>query len=205
MGGALVCGLVGIAWHSVEPDPAAVRLVAALARLRHRGPDQQGDWRDARLALGHARLSIIDPSDAGRQPMQTADGRHTIVYNGEVYNFRELAAEHALQGLRSTSDTEVVLRLVAALGTAAFAKLNGMFAFAVYDSRDRQLWLVRDRLGIKPLYFALRPQSLIFASEIKAILALDQQVPECNLTALHEWTYFGNPLGGSTLYQGIRQ
>jgi len=200
-----VCGLVGIAWHSVDSGPAADRFAAALAKLRHRGPDQQGHWRDGNLALGHTRLSIIDLSDAGRQPMRTADGRYTIVYNGEVYNFRELAAEHALEGLRSGSDTEVVLRLVAALGTGAFAKLNGMFAFAVYDARDRRLWLVRDRLGIKPLYFALRPNNLIFGSEIKAILALDQRVPECNLTALHEWTYFGNPLGGHTLYRGIQQ
>jgi asparagine synthase (glutamine-hydrolysing) len=201
-----MCGLVGIAWRLAEPEAAAAdRLAAAIAMLGHRGPDQQGHWREGNVALGHTRLSILDLSDAGRQPMQTGDGRHTIVYNGEVYNFRELAAEHALAGLRSGSDTEVVLRLVAALGPAAFAKLNGMFAMAVHDARDQCLWLVRDRLGIKPLYFALRRNSLIFASEIKAIFALDQRVAACNLAALHEWTYFGNPLGGRTLYQGIRQ
>jgi len=201
-----VCGLVGIAWRTAQPEGAAAdRFAAAVASLRHRGPDQEGGWRDGSVALGHTRLSILDLSDAGRQPMQTADGRHTIVYNGEVYNFRELAAQYSLGGLRSGSDTEVVLRLVAALGADAFARLNGMFAFAVYDARDRQLWLVRDRLGIKPLYFAQRPNCLIFASEIKAILALDQSVPECDLAALHEWTYFGNPLGGRTLYRGIQQ
>jgi asparagine synthase (glutamine-hydrolysing) len=201
-----VCGLVGIAWRTAQPESvAAERLAAAVASLRHRGPDQKGEWRNASVAFGHTRLSILDLSDAGRQPMRSADGRHTIVYNGEVYNFRELAALYALQGLRSSSDTEVVLRLVAELGTAAFARLNGMFAFGVYDARERRLWLVRDRLGIKPLYFASRPDCLIFASEIKAILALDQRVPECDAAALHEWTYFGNPLGGRTLYQGIRQ
>ena len=201
-----MCGLVGIAWRTAQPESVAAQsLAAAVASLRHRGPDQEGEWRDANVALGHTRLSILDLSDAGRQPMSSADGRHTIVYNGEVYNFRELAAQYALGGLRSGSDTEVVLRLVGALGTAAFAGLNGMFAFAVYDARERRLWLVRDRLGIKPLYFAPRPDSLIFASEIKAILALDQRVRECDLAALHEWTYFGNPLGGRTLYQGIQQ
>jgi asparagine synthase (glutamine-hydrolysing) len=201
-----VCGLVGIAWRSVEPQAAAAdRLAAAVASLRHRGPDQQGQWRDRSVALGHTRLSILDLSDAGRQPMRTADGRHTIVYNGEVYNFRELAAQYTLDGLGSSSDTEVVLRLGAALGEAAFAKLNGMFAFAMYDAHQRRLWLVRDRLGIKPLYFAVRPDYLVFASEIKAILTLEQRRLECDLTALHEWTYFGNPLGGRTLYRGIHQ
>src|SRR5207302_6052153 len=113
------------------------------------------------------------------------------------------AREHELGDLRSGSDTEVVLCLFAQLGVAALPKLNGMFAFAIYDTLARKLWLARDRLGIKPLYLELRPGRLSFASEIKGILALGHGAPICDLAALHEWTYYGNPLGGRTLYEGI--
>lgn len=181
------------------------RLQAALGTLHHRGPDRQGEYQDGHVWLGHTRLSILDLSPGGNQPMPSADGRFVISYNGEVYNFRELAAELDLDNLRSRSDTEVVLRLFSKLGVDSFIKLNGMFAFAVYDTGVRKLWLVRDRLGIKPLYYQLDSKSLTFASEIKGIIALAAEAPACNVSALHEWWYYGNPLGGRTLYNGVQQ
>jgi asparagine synthase (glutamine-hydrolysing) len=155
--------------------------------------------------MGHVRLSILDLSSAANQPMAGADGRSLITYNGEVYNFRELAAEFGIRDLRSGSDTEVVLRAFERLGTNSFARLNGMFAFAVYDRRAQKLWLVRDRLGIKPLYYRVDQNALVFSSEIKGILSLADEPPSCDLSSLRAWLYYGNTLGGTTLYQGIRQ
>lgn len=157
------------------------------------------------MLLGHTRLSILDLTTAGRQPMQSSDGRFVITYNGELYNFRQLASENGIEGLRSRSDTEVLLRLFAKFGVDALKKLNGMFAFGVYDAQARRFWLVRDRLGIKPLYYKLDANCLIFSSEIKGILPFDRDRPTCEIAALHEWLYYGNPLGGRTLYRGIRQ
>jgi asparagine synthase (glutamine-hydrolysing) len=185
--------------------PGDARFMRALESLRHRGPDAQGEFRDERVLLGHTRLSILDLSAAGNQPMHCADGRYVITYNGETYNFRELAGRHALAGLRSVSDTEVVLRLFEKLGVESFVELNGMFAFCIYNRHAGKLWLVRDRLGIKPLYYSLQDERLLFASEMKAILALGAQAPDCDLPALHEWLYFGNALGANTLIRGIRQ
>lgn len=179
--------------------------MGAVESLRHRGPDAQGEFSDAQVSLGHTRLSILDLSAAGNQPMHSTEGRYVITYNGETYNFRELAERHALTGLRSSSDTEVVLRLFAKLGAGSFIELNGMFAFCIYDRSARKLWLVRDRAGIKPLYYSVSGDQLAFASEMKAILALQRRSPECDLPGLHEWLYFGNTLGANTLIRGIRQ
>lgn len=201
-----MCGIVGIALH--HGDAAAIagaRTASALASLRHRGPDFAAEYRQGPVWLGHTRLTILDLSSAGNQPMATADGQYVIIYNGEVYNFRELASELSLRDLRSTSDTEVVLRAFALSGAASFQKLNGMFAFAVYDRQAQKIWLVRDRLGIKPLYYLIDDERLIFGSEIKAIIALLDQRPPCAAFLLHEWLYYGNTLGGRTLYRGIRQ
>jgi asparagine synthase (glutamine-hydrolysing) len=201
-----MCGILGMASDArVTQLPGTDRLRNALATLLHRGPDANGEYREGELWLGHTRLSILDLSDAGAQPMQSADGRHVITYNGEIYNFKELARRHALAGLRSSSDTEVVLRLFAQRGIASLAELNGMFAFAIYDREARKLWLARDRFGIKPLYYSLQGNALRFGSEIKAVLALDDGARHCDTAALHEWLYFGNALGERTLYDGVRQ
>jgi asparagine synthase (glutamine-hydrolysing) len=173
--------------------------------LKHRGPDAEGEYADEGLWLGHARLSILDLSPAGNQPMATTDGRLVICYNGEVYNYRDLATELSLDQLRSHSDTEVVLRAFERLGVGSFARLNGIFAFALYDKQARKLWLVRDRLGVKPLYYRIDARCLDFGSEIKAITALHGQPSVCDLSSLHEWLYYGNTLGGRTLHQGIKQ
>lgn len=177
-----------------------------LNMICHRGPDAHGDVRCPHVWLGHARLSILDLSDAGRQPMASDDGNLILSYNGEIYNYRDLAVELSLTGLRSTSDTEVILRAFEKLGPTAFLKFNGMFAFALFDQRSQRLWLVRDRLGVKPLYYQIEDEKLIFSSEIKAIRALDESSAAiCDISTLHEWLYYGNALGGRTLYRGIRQ
>jgi asparagine synthase (glutamine-hydrolysing) len=150
-------------------------------------------------------LSIIDLSPAGNQPMKSADGRFVISFNGEIYNYRSLAKENGIEGLRSSGDTAVLLQLFANLGTDSLTMLNGMFAFAIYDTQTRKLWLVRDRFGIKPLYYRLNADRLAFSSEVKGILALDSQTAFCDVVGLHEWLYYGNPLGEHTLYDGIKQ
>jgi asparagine synthase (glutamine-hydrolysing) len=200
-----MCGIVGLALRADAPASVAQRFAAGVAALRHRGPDAQGDWHDGRVWLGHARLSIIDLSTLGNQPMHDASRRFSLVYNGEVYNFRELAAAETLGDLRSSSDTEVVLRLFARHGVQSLRAFNGMFAFAIHDRDARKLWLVRDRLGIKPLFYSFDAHGLAFASEIKAIHALRGTSPRCRLESLHEWLYYGNPVGGRTLHEGIAQ
>src|SRR5215216_3500706 len=144
--------------------------------LTHRGPDDHGQWTDAahRVALGHRRLSIVDLSLAGHQPMVSADGRFVIAYNGEVYNHQESRRE--LEGLgvafRGTSDTEVILEACAAWSVReTLPRLNGMFAIALWDRAEATLTLVRDRLGIKPLYWAKFGRLVLFGSELKALRA----------------------------------
>jgi asparagine synthase (glutamine-hydrolysing) len=170
-----MCGLAGVLGLP-DPGPLVRRMAEALA---HRGPDDEGwsELRDAagavRGAFGHRRLAIIDPSPAGHQPMASADGRHVVILNGEIYNYRALRAELEREGarFRSGSDTEVLLAGFALRGPAFAARLRGMFAFAVWDRQASQLHLVRDRFGIKPLYVATADGGLLFGSEVRALLA----------------------------------
>jgi asparagine synthase (glutamine-hydrolysing) len=161
-----MCGICGFNW--TDPDLAA-RMMAVQA---HRGPDDSGVFADERVWLGHRRLSIIDLTSAGRQPMASADGRLQIVYNGEVYNYLELAADLRRLGhtFQTRTDTEVVLQAYQEWGEGCLERFNGMFAFAVYDAPEGKLFLARDRFGIKPLHFRHSGDRFIFASEIKAIL-----------------------------------
>lgn len=175
--------------------------------LRHRGPDDHGVAMVGPAGLGHTRLSIIDLSAAGHQPMQSEDQCVTISYNGETYNFREVRRSLEASGVqfRSRSDTEVVLRAFVRWGAATFAKLSGMFALAIWDARSQTLHLARDRFGIKPLYYAMANGALVFGSEIKAILASGRVQPEIHWQALHEYLYYGNALGAHTLFKGVRR
>lgn len=201
-----MCGIGGIALREqVVNASAAGRMDDAITALRHRGPDAQGRCTHANVVLGHTRLSILDLTTSGRQPMETADGRFAITYNGECYNFQEIARNLGLEDLRSGTDTEVVLRAFAREGLASLRRLNGMFAFAVHDRESRELWLVRDRLGIKPLYYSLCADQICFASEIRPLLVLLGHTPPCDASLLHEWLYYGNSLGGKTLFRGVRQ
>src|SRR5262245_3608580 len=168
-----MCGIAGVVHRvgPVAPDPTP-RLLASLA---HRGPDGEGVWRSPGqdAVLVHRRLAIIDPSPAGAQPMVTPDRQHVIVFNGEIYNYRELreALEGRGQRFSTKSDTEVLLRLVACDGPQALARVRGMFAFACWDVRAQSLLLARDRFGIKPVYVAVTNDSIAFASEIQSLVA----------------------------------
>lgn len=200
-----MCGIAGI----LHLDGRAVERTA-LAKMGeaiiHRGPDGHGDFTDGPLGLVHRRLAIIDLSPGGRQPMTTTDGRHTIVFNGEIYNFRELKDQLERLGRRFTSrsDTEVLLQAWAEWGTACLPKLNGMFAFAVWDATTQELAVARDRYGIKPLYWSQHGKSFRFASESKAILADPDQPRRLDLEACLEYFTFQNLFTDRTLHQGIQ-
>jgi asparagine synthase (glutamine-hydrolysing) len=165
-----MCGIVGI---SGKRDPAA--LGVAVRAMAHRGPDDAGIFEDpaAGVGLGQVRLSIIDLSPLGHQPMYSPDGQVVIVFNGEIFNYRELRHELEAEGhsFRGHSDTEVLLHLYLARGEAFLSLLNGMFALAIWDARKGRLLLARDEMGVKPLYYSVTDRSLVFASEIKALLA----------------------------------
>ncbi|MBX9775411.1 MAG: asparagine synthase (glutamine-hydrolyzing) [Xanthobacteraceae bacterium] len=173
-----MCGISGFLWLGSGRPPFDIdqRLRGMIAPLRHRGPDDQGVWNDGVCGLAHARLSIIDLTPGGHQPMGSADGRVWISFNGEIYNFKELRAELQAKGysFRSQSDTEVIIYGYLAWGERVVDRLRGMFAFALWDAADQKLLLVRDRLGKKPLCYARVGDALVFGSEIKAILAWPQ-------------------------------
>ena len=167
-----MCGIVGFTSNGHDPA-AAKRTAQAMADLiRHRGPDGEGYYADTRAALGHRRLSIID-IDGGGQPMFNEDGALVVVFNGEIYNYRALRTRLQRLGHRfaTDSDTEVLLHGYEAWGTALPRRLRGMFAFALWDRRTGTLFCARDLFGIKPLYYYQRGRQLLFASEIKALLA----------------------------------
>jgi asparagine synthase (glutamine-hydrolysing) len=200
-----MCGIAGVLNFNAEPvaREAVKRMTDAVA---HRGPDGEGVFVDGNVGLGHRRLSIIDLSPAGRQPMATGDGRYVVTYNGELYNFRELRAELEALGrrFRSRSDTEVLVEAWGEWGVEALDRFNGMFAFAVWDRREKTLTLARDRYGIKPLYYARRNGTFVFGSEVKAILAHPSYRAELDKEALLEYLTFQNFFTDRTLFKDVR-
>jgi asparagine synthase (glutamine-hydrolysing) len=200
-----MCGIAGII--NFDDRAASREVVAGMARaIAHRGPDGQGAFVDGPIALGHCRLAILDLTEAGAQPMSTDDGRLTITYNGEVYNFRELRGELEALGwkFRSRSDTEVVLKAYAQWGVDCLEKFNGMFALAIWDKSKREMFLARDRYGIKPLYYCQQGKRFLFASEQKALLADPDMRREIDLEALVEYFTFQNYFTDRTLLKGVR-
>jgi asparagine synthase (glutamine-hydrolysing) len=199
-----VCGIAGLLGN-FPPDTAA----RMGDRIAHRGPDSDGLFIDsaAGVALAHRRLSIIDLSPAGAQPMVDASGRFTMVYNGEIYNFPALREELVARGraLRGHSDSEVILELFADDGPAVFARLNGIFAAAIWDARDRALWLVRDGLGVKPLYIAETPGGLGFSSEMKALLELPDLDRTIDRTAVAAYLGYLYSPGTRTMFESVRK
>lgn len=199
-----MCGICGIAGTTES------RVIEHMtASLWHRGPDD-GDvavFPAHNLALGHRRLSILDLSPRGRQPMQNEDGTVWVSFNGEIYNFRELRAtlDPARHRFASESDTEVILHLYEELGAKAFAKLNGIFALALYDATRERLFLVRDHLGVKPLYYTEANGKLIFGSEIKAILASGHYTPELDWQSAHDFFSFLFVPAPQTIFRGVQQ
>jgi len=174
-----VCGIAGsVALRDDLPPPALADLAAMVAALRHRGPDEFGLYRDRRAGLGHARLSIIDLA-TGQQPLANEDGSTWVVFNGEIYNYLELRTELATLGhtFRTQSDTEVIVHAYEQWAESAFARFNGQFAVALWDSAAETLVLARDRLGVRPIYLCEHAGRLWFASEVKAIFAGDRSIP----------------------------
>ena len=204
-----MCGIAGVLNNKGWSHDTTQEVVRAMtATLAHRGPDDSGVWirQDAGIALGHQRLSIIDLSREGHQPMQSSDGRYVIVYNGEVYNFPAISKDLATLGyqFRGHSDTEIVLASIREFGLEqAVNRFTGMFAFALWDSARGELFLVRDRLGIKPLYWCHTPDLFLFASELKAIRAVREFRPEINTHALHDFMRFGFIPAPGTIYKRV--
>jgi asparagine synthase (glutamine-hydrolysing) len=203
-----MCGIAGVFYHTDPARPVDDRLVRAMTRaLAHRGPDGEGVWTGAGIGLGHRRLAILDLSEHGRQPMMDQSGTRIISYNGEIYNFRELRAQLEAKGhrFRSSGDTEVVLAGYAEWGRHVVERLSGIFAFAIYDATQRALFLARDPLGVKPLFYALDDRSFRFASEIKAIL-LDSSIDrEFDVEALDAFFTFSYTPAPATGFRHVRQ
>ncbi|MBU0472080.1 MAG: asparagine synthetase B, partial [Nanoarchaeota archaeon] len=163
-----MCGIVGFNWNDKNI------LLRMLKIIKHRGPDQQGTYFDDNISLGNVRLSIIDTSIKGKQPISNEDGSIVIVFNGEIYNYIELRVKLENKGhkFKSNTDTEVIIHSYEEFGEDCVSYFNGCFAFAIWDSNSKKLFLARDRMGIKPLYYYYKNSQFIFTSEIKTILEL---------------------------------
>ncbi len=203
-----MCGIGGII-DGARFQTLRDRCESMQSALRHRGPDDQGIFIDPSASLGlvHTRLAILDLSADGHQPMQSPDGRWTVVFNGEIYNFQELRAELAASGVpfRSHSDTEVVLHLYAQRGPAMLERLAGMFALAIWDSHERKLFMARDPLGIKQLYYWQVGNRFAFASELRALLQADLAQPKMDRDALARYLLMGSVQEPDSLVCGVNQ
>ncbi len=201
-----MCGIAGI-FHPDVPKPVDPARIEAMAdALAHRGPDGSGVWTAPGVGLGHRRLSIIDLSDAAAQPMLSPDRREALSYNGEIYNFREVRAELEGKGFafRTESDTEVILAAWRQWGPDCLAKLNGMFALALYDAPTDSLFLARDRLGVKPLFHAmLSDGAFVFASELKGLLAHPLLRRNPSAQAIEDYLAFGYVPDDASIVEGV--
>jgi len=204
-----MCGISGLIGRR-DPREGEVLVARMSAALAHRGPDDHGLYSAATsqgsIALGHRRLSIIDLSSAGHQPMVNPETGDVIVYNGELYNFRALKAELEGRGVsfRSQSDTEVILHAFARWGTECFARLNGMYALAFWDARRERLILARDPVGVKPLYVATVEGGLAFASEVRALVASGVVDATLDEAAVASYLAFGSVQAPRTPYRSVR-
>ena len=201
-----MCGICGTVCLDGGPDPGSGvdRMLRALA---HRGPDADGQWSNGTCTLGHRRLSIIDLSDAGRQPLTNEDGTLWLTFNGEIYNFQALRQEleRAGHAFRSHTDSEVVVHAYEEWGTAAVSRFRGMFAFALWDTRRRRLWLARDRVGKKPLVYAQVGDRFVFASEIQALLAHPAVPRDVDPQAIHDYFALGYVPAPRSAFAHIRK
>ncbi|WP_089717678.1 asparagine synthase (glutamine-hydrolyzing) [Candidatus Entotheonella palauensis] len=196
-----MCGIAGFSW---QDEALAGKMSQTLA---HRGPDQYGVYTDAWVSLGHRRLSIIDLREHGRQPMSNEDGTVWVTYNGEIYNFPELRQTLEAKGhvFRSRTDTEVIVHAYEEYGPACVEKFNGMFAFAIWDQNQRELFLARDRLGIKPLYYYWNRNQFVFASEIKAILQAPEVEREVNPQAVYHYVGYEFVPAPDTMFRHVHK
>jgi len=207
-----MCGISGIISSRLFSDkiiPALQRMNKAIA---HRGPDAEGIWNDGYAYLGHRRLSIIDLSDAGKQPLHSYDNRYVITYNGELYNYKELRLQlqRAIQGTQekpyffsTQTDTEVILASYMRWGKDCLQYFNGMFAFAIYDTQEKTVFMARDRMGIKPLYYSFENNTLIFASEIRAVLQSGLIEKNVNRNSLVDYLQYQTVHAPDTMIEGV--
>ena len=200
-----MCGIAGIIGGDLNGRKAGIRRMNEA--IRHRGPNDKGMFSDNWISLGHRRLSILDLSSEGRQPFWTSDGRHAIVYNGEVYNFASLRKQLRKAGysFRSKTDTEVILKAYLAWGASCVQHFNGMFAFAIYDAEQQTVFIARDRMGIKPLYYA-RSQNgaFLFASEVRALLKSGMIERKLNQQILSHYLVYQSVPAPETLIEGVK-
>lgn len=204
-----MCGITGYWVREGQPDAWLRDLPDAVSSLRQRGPDGSGTWvrGGGGVAFGHTRLSILDLSELGRQPMISDDGDLVMVFNGEIYNFAEIRAELEKCGhrFRSSGDSEIVLAALRRWGIAAVERFIGMFAIALWRESERRLWLIRDRLGVKPLYYAWDGRALWFGSELKALRAFRAWRAEIDRSALGEYFQFGYISAPRSIYRNVRK
>ena len=201
-----MCGLLTVMrFDGVDLDRESITRMRDT--MRHRGPDDEGLFYAGNVALAHRRLSIIDLSEHGRQPLTNEDGSLVLVFNGEIYNYLELRSELKARGHQfvSTSDSEVIVHQYEEDGEECLQKFIGMFAFVLFDKRRKKLFAARDRLGIKPLYYYVDDKMVVFASEIKAILETPEVQRLPDYEAISDYMFAGRPLGNRTLFRNIRE
>lgn len=201
-----MCGICGFTHDGEEYGAVVERLTVVNDAIRHRGPDDDGTFVDASVALGMRRLAIIDLA-GGKQPIANEDGHLVILYNGETYNYRELRQDLIARGhvFSTNCDTEVVLHLYEEYGADCVSHMNGMFAFVIYDKHAKKLFLARDRLGIKPLYYAQNGKQFLFGSELKSLVPLLDAKPEIDMNALGEYLRYLYITGDHCIYKGVRK
>jgi asparagine synthase (glutamine-hydrolysing) len=201
-----MCGITGIYAYNMVGRVSMINVANATAALSSRGPDYQDIYNDQTVALGHRRLSIIDPTPEGHQPMWDMGKRYGIVFNGEIYNYKVLKQELVAKGVQfqSETDTEVLLNLYIKEGVACLNKLNGFFAFAIFDHRDKTLFIARDRMGIKPLYYLMDDDRLLFASEMKSIIqyGIDKSIDYAALYTYLQLNYIPAP---NTIFKSVKK
>ncbi len=201
-----MCGINGIL-HLQSQNKVDERLLTKMRdSLEHRGPDDKGLFIENNLGLGHRRLSILDVSEAGQQPFISENGRYVMVYNGEIYNFKDFYSELKNNGfaIRTSSDTEVLLKLFELYGTKMLHSLNGMFAFVIWDKKERKLTAVRDRMGVKPLYYSFYKETFYFASEQKALFTAGVPLKMAQ-DGLEEYIFNRFVAGENTLYENVKK
>ena len=197
-----MCGIAG--YYSVKPFRDEQSLKRMSGAIAHRGPDAEGFYFDEHCGLAHRRLSVIDLSQAANQPMHSASGRHVTIFNGEVFNFGEISSS-VKSKLKTHGDTEVVLELISQQGAEAVNQFNGMYAFAVYDKQEKSLYVFRDRLGVKPIYYSWNNGVFVFASEPKSLLQFPslRANRKINRTAIAQYLHLGYIAEPHTIYEGI--
>jgi asparagine synthase (glutamine-hydrolysing) len=201
-----MCGIAGFYQFQASTEAQSEVLCRMLTRIRHRGPDESGIYLDEHLGLGSVRLSIIDLS-SGTMPLSNEDGRYWIVFNGEIFNYLELKADLEKKGhrFRTHSDTEVIVHLYEEYGPDFLSRLNGQFAIAIWDRVSRELFLARDRVGIRPLFYAEVGQSFVFGSEIKALMEFPGLDLKLSPRALRQYFTFWTALSPDTAFEGVRE